>query len=68
MDLRKYVMNNVIKQINTIGGMKSFTKPKCNLCTEEYLTILKKLRDKRVTLMNRNPEIYGACRHKTTFY
>ena len=24
-------------------------------------------RDKRVTVMNKNSEIYGACRHKTTF-
>ena len=23
--------------------------------------------DKRVTVMNKNSEIYGACRHKTTF-
>ena len=35
---------------------------------EERLTILKKLRDKRVTIINKNSEIYGACRHKTTFH
>ena len=34
---------------------------------EERLTILKKLHDKRVTIMSKNLEIYGACRHKTTF-
>ena len=58
----------VVKQLNTIGAMKTFTKPNCNLCMEERLTILKKLRDKRVTIMNKNSEIYGACRHKTTFH
>ena len=41
---------------------KIFTKPNCNICKEECLTIHKKLRDKRVTFMNTNLEIYGACR------
>ena len=57
----------VVKQLNPIGAMKTFTKPNCNLCMEEHLTILKKLREKRVTIMNKNLEIYGACRHKTCF-
>ena len=35
---------------------------------EERLTILKKLSDKCVTVMNKNSEIYGACRCKTTFH
>ena len=35
---------------------------------EKLLTILKKLREKRVTVMKKNSEIYGAWRHKTTFY
>ena len=45
-----------------------FTKLNCNLCMQERLTILKKLRDKRVTFMNKNSEIYGACPHKTAFH
>ena len=56
----------VINQLKQIGGMKTFTKPNCNLCMEERLTILKKLRDKCVTLMNKNLEIYRAYRHKIT--
>ena len=47
--------------------MKKITKPNCNLCMEEHLTILKKIHEKCVTVMNKNSEIYGACRHKTTF-
>ena len=35
---------------------------------EKWLTILKNLRDKCFTLMNRNSVIYGACQHKTTFH
>ena len=67
-DLRKYMPFKVVKQLSPIGEMKTFTKPNCNLCMEERLTILKKLRDKRVTIMNKNSEIYGACRHKTCFH
>ena len=47
--------------------MKKSTKPNCNLFMQERLTILKNLWDKRVTVMNKNSEIYGACRHKMTF-
>ena len=53
-DLRKYMTFKVVKQLNTIGTMKTFTKHNCNLCMEERLMILKKLRDKRVTIMNKN--------------
>ena len=66
--LRKYMTFKVVKQLNLIGAMKTFTKPNCNICMEERLTILKKLRDKRVTIMNENSDIYGACRHKTFFH
>ena len=67
-DLRKYMTLKVVKQLNPIGLMKTFTKPNCNICIQECLTILEKLRDKRVTIMNNNSEIYGACQHKTTFH
>ena len=53
-DLRKYMTFKVVKKLKLIGAMKKFTKPNCNLCMEERLTILKKLRDKRVTIMNKN--------------
>ena len=67
-DLRKYMTFKVVKQLNPIGAMKTFTTPKCNICMKERLTILKKVCDKRVTIMNNNSEIYGACRHKTTLH
>ena len=66
-DLRKYMSFKVAKQINPIGAMKKFTKLNCNLFMDERSMILKKLRDKRFTIMNKNLEIYGACRHKTNF-
>ena len=67
-ELHKCMMFKVINQLNPIGTMKKFTKPNCNLCMQEILTILKMLRDKRVTVMNKNLEIYGAFRHKTCFH
>ena len=66
--LRKYMTFKVVKQINPIGAMQTFTKPNYNLCMEERLMILKKLCDKHVMVMNKNSEIYGAFRHKTTFH
>ena len=42
----------VVNKLNPIGAMKTFTKPNCNLFIEESLTILKKLHDKHVTIMN----------------
>ena len=52
-DLRKYMTFKVVKQLSPIGAMKTFTQPNCNLCMEESLTILKKLREKCVTIMNK---------------
>ena len=66
-DIRKYIPFEAVKELNPIGAMKNIMKPNCNLCMEGRLTILKKLRDKRITIMDNNSEIYGACRHKTTF-
>ena len=64
-DLRKCMAFKVLNQPNPIGAMRKITKPNC---MQERLTILKNLRDKRVTVMNKNSEISGACRHKTTFH
>ena len=40
-DLRKCMAFNLVNQLNPIGAMKTFTKPNCNLCMDERLTILK---------------------------
>ena len=67
-DLRNYMTFKVVNQIKPIGVMKKFKKPNRHICMEERLKILKKIRDKRVTIMNKNSDVYGACRHKTTFH
>ena len=66
--LRKYMTFKVVKQLNPIGTMKTFTKPNFNICMEKRLTIPKNLRDKRIMVMNKKSEIYGACRNKTTLH
>ena len=53
-DLRKYITFKVVNQLNLIGAMQKFTKPNCNLCMEECLTTLKNLREKPVSIMNKN--------------
>ena len=67
-ELRKCMTFKVLKHLNPINAMKTFTKPNCNLCMQERLTILKMICDKRVTVMHKNSKIYGACRHKTCFH
>ena len=57
-DLHKCMTFKVVKYLNPIGAMKIFMKPNFNLCMEEHLMILKKLRDKRVMVVNKNSEIY----------
>ena len=52
--LRNYMTFKVVKQINPIGAMKTSTKRNYNICMEEPYMILKKLCDKRVTVMNKN--------------
>ena len=59
--------SKVVKQLNRIGAMKTFTKPNSGLCMEECLTILKNLREKCVMVINNNLEIYRSCWYKTAF-
>ena len=66
--IRKCMTFKVIKKINPIDAIKTFTKPNCNPCMQERLTILKNLCGKCVIVMNKNSEIYGACRNKTTLH
>ena len=66
-DLRNYMTFKVVKHINPVGTMKTFTKPNVNLRMEERLLIPRNLRDKYFTVMNKNLDIYGDCWHKTTF-
>ena len=60
-------MLKVVKYMNLIREIISFKKPNCNLYMEEYLTILKNLHDKNITIMNKHLEIYRGCQNRTTF-
>ena len=67
-DIHKYIVQKVINQKNLIGAIKIFTKPNYNLCMQERLIILKKLCDQRITVMNKNMEIYKACQNNKTVH
>ena len=58
-ELRKCMTFKVLNQLNPIGTMKKFTKPNCNLFMQESLTILKMLRDKRVTVMKKIGDLWS---------
>ena len=58
------MMFKVVKQLNPIKAMKTFTKPSCNLYMEEQVTVLKKISDKCVMFMNNNLEIKGPSGKK----
>ena len=55
--IHKHMTIKVVKELNPIVAMKTFTKPNCNLCMEECLAFLKMVHDKRVTVMNKHLEI-----------
>ena len=61
------MMFEVDKQLNSIGEMKTFTKPNRDMCMDGRTTILRKLRDKHITVMKKNLEMYVACQYKVTF-
>ena len=56
--LRECIIFKVVNNLKPISSMQFFTKPNCNLCMEERLTILKNIHEKRVMLMNKNVDIY----------
>ena len=58
----------VVNNLNPILSMKSYMKPNCILCMYEFLTILKNLRDKDVTLKRKNGDMYEAFCHKMTLH
>ena len=58
----------VLKQLNPIFSIKTFMKNKCDLYMEEHLKILKMLRNKFVTVVNKDLKINGALRNKISFH
>ena len=67
-DLGNCMMFKVVKQVNNIGVMESFTKPNLNLRIEEHLKIPKNLRERIATMMNKIYQICGAFQNKNSFH
>ena len=59
-DLRMHTTFKVVKQLNHIGSMKTFTEPSFNMRIEERLTILKNVCDECVTFMNKKQRYTGS--------
>ena len=53
---------------NPLSCVKTFGTRACKLCSKERLEILKLVRTEPVRAINKNNEIYGACRHKPKFH
>ena len=68
IELSKCITFKVVKQINPIGSIKTYTKNNCNIYMDERLATLKGLRDKRITLMKNNSDIYRTFWHKKNLH
>ena len=58
----------VVLKINPIGVSKTFTKINYNICTTEFVTILKNLCHKRVVLMKKLIDIWVLPGQDTSYW
>lgn len=66
-DVHQKCEMKILQRINPFGFVKRVRSHKCQLClTERYWLI--KSRMKGDKLRNANSEIYGACRHQSSFH
>ena len=68
MDLRKFIMFNIVNHIYPFGEMEYYIKLNYNLCMEERLTILKNICEKNITLMNKIVDIRGLSAQNNSPY
>ena len=66
--IRSNVELSILWEGDPLSCVKTFQQAKCRLCTNERLHILYGSFNKKVNLMNRRSEIYGACCHKPKFH
>jgi hypothetical protein len=59
---------DILWQGNPLSCVKTFGTKACKLCAREKLAILKTSRKNPDKLINKNFEIYGACRHNPKFH
>jgi hypothetical protein len=53
---------------NPLSCVKTFGTRGCRLCEKERLEILRLVKQQPTKAINKNSEIYGACRHKPKFH
>ena len=66
-DVRQKCEMKILQQINPFGFVKRVRSHSCQLCNVERYWLIK-ARMKGDKLMNANSEIYGACRHQSSFH
>ena len=68
-DVKPMLDVKVLKRMNPIESSKYFGFDRCQLCMEERIEIASLMLIKGLAKMiNKNAEIYGACRHKAKFH
>ena len=68
-DVRPLLDVSIIKKTDPIIVSKKFGRDECQLCMNERIEITSRWLKSGVSkLINKNIEIYGACRHKACFH
>ena len=68
-DVKPLLDIDIIKQLDPITASKRFGFDDCSLCMNERVEIIERMFKLGVRrLVNKNMEIYGACRHKAKFH
>jgi len=67
-DVRKHMSVDILWEGNPITCMKTYGTNHCVLCMQERLAIMKKWKEDKTKLINHRSELYGGCRHQTTFH
>ena len=62
------VQVDILWKGNPLSCVKTFGTRGCKLCAKERMAILKLVRLEPDKAINKNNEVYGACRHRPRFH
>ena len=67
-DVRDVINVKILKELDPIRVSKKFGSHECQLCMQERIEIAKAKLFRPSQYMNKNIEIFRACRHKAKIY
>ena len=67
-DVRNIIEIRILKELNPISASNKFGSHECQLCMQERIHIAKAKLFKPSFHINKNMEIFGACRHKVMMH